>query len=79
MNQPIALYAVVCTKLHLCIGPFHDLHECIGVANAMTMSTEDKCRYVPVPMNFRGVLMDDPSEMEGNTYGDWPGAGRGYL
>jgi hypothetical protein len=56
------LFAVVCTELHTCVGPFPK-KAAHAVAVEMTGDGHG-CVYVPVPMNFMGMAVraDNPEE-----------------
>lgn len=52
----IKFFAVTCTELHNAIGPIAGEAIAVKVARMMTDSSGG-CVYVPVPLNFTGVVV----------------------
>lgn len=55
-NKP-KFWAIVCTDLHLVVGPYHDPRTALRDAKQLTEDNE--CVFRPVPMEFRGVTLTE--------------------
>lgn len=50
-------WAIVCTDLHLVVGPYHDPRT--ALRDAKQLSNDNECVFRPVPMEFRGVTLTE--------------------
>ena len=78
----VQLFAVVGmykNKPMITMGPYEDLIEAVMEAMQMTQSVEDRFTYTPVPMGFRGVIMDAGIQRRGPGATTTPQLDGGYL
>ena len=74
-GQP-QLFVVVCTALHVALGPFADLGAALVAARHHTDSEMGRCNYLPVPLMLEGAqiipIPGGPAESDDGP-GAWPG------